>query len=159
MEEQLHNQTDSQGRKQGYWETPFEHDRYIKADLGEHSRRSGFWEHYVEGIGKGQYVDGMRQGKWKYYYSKNGLLESEGHYKDDLRHGFWKYYNYSGSPIIEGHYLNDHKEGLWKKSYWRDEEDIYYEPSFYFYRGGELDEKTTERIYFLVYYLEYAGLI
>jgi antitoxin component YwqK of YwqJK toxin-antitoxin module len=91
MKEQLHNQTDSQGRKQGYWE---ETDKY---DL----------------IWKGHYVDGLREGLWQTYFS-NGILWKEEHYLNGKRHGLWKMYRRDGTLQEEVHYLNGDLHGLWK---------------------------------------------
>ena len=98
MATQLHNQTDSQGRKQGYWE---ETDGWGHTEFG-----------YTE---KGHYVDGLRQGLWKNYY-KDGTLMGEEHYLNGELHGLWKSYHDDGATLWgEGHYLNDMKHGLWKK--------------------------------------------
>ena len=88
----LHNQTDSQGRKQGYWE---ETDEY------------GF-------IRKGHYVDDLRQGLWKVYY--DDIHQAEEHYLNGKRHGLWKRYHHDGVTLwIKGHYLDDKRQGLWKR--------------------------------------------
>jgi antitoxin component YwqK of YwqJK toxin-antitoxin module len=98
MKEQLHNQRDSQGRKQGYW---------------EETEESG----PVKGhIIKGHYVDGLREGLWK-WYREDDTLREEGHYLDDKRHGLWKWYHDDGTLGSEVHYLDNKRHGLWKTYY------------------------------------------
>jgi len=88
----LINQTDSQGRKQGYW---------------EETQKSAYTE-------KGHYVDGLRQGVWKTYYI-DGTLWSEGTYLNDMRHGLWKHYYEDGVTLSkEFHYLNGQLYGSFK---------------------------------------------
>jgi len=93
MAEQLINQTDAQGRKQGYWE------------------ETGKWSDTE----KGHYVDGLRQGLWKGYRSKNGKLRWESHYLNDIPHGLEKQYREDGVTLSsEGPYLNGNQHGHWK---------------------------------------------
>jgi len=98
MAEELLNQTDAQGRRQGPWEE--------KTEWGD------TW--------KGLYVDGLRQEIWK-RYTKKGVLMEESSYIDGKQDGPWKHYRPNGNGMLwmEGHYLNGEQHGLWKE-YWEE---------------------------------------
>ena len=117
MAEQPHNQTDSQGRKQGYWE---ETGKWGKIEKGHYvdGLRQGAWQIYREdGVtlgSEGNYLNGERQGLWKSYYD-DGILREEGPYHNGQQHGLWKVYHEDGVTLyVEGHYLKGDKHGVWK---------------------------------------------
>jgi antitoxin component YwqK of YwqJK toxin-antitoxin module len=121
MAEQPHNQTDSQGRKQGYWE---ETDGWAPTEFGYTEKghyvdglRQGLWKNYYKDgtlMGEEHYLNGELHGLWKVYYD-NGTLGSEGHYLNGKPHGLWKSYHSNGTLQWEGHYLNGEQHGLWKR--------------------------------------------
>ena len=115
MAKKLINQTDSQGRKQGYWK---ETDKYGFIWKGHYvdDLRQGLWKNYYKDgtfMGEGHYLNGKLHGLWKVYY-QDGTLMSEGHYLNGERQGLWKDYHEDGTPMREGNYLNWEKHGLWK---------------------------------------------
>jgi len=57
---------------------------------------------------------GMKQGKWKGYYS-NGKLAWEGELLMGKRNGHWKLYDEAGNLVGEGDYNMDKKTGFWKE--------------------------------------------
>ena len=69
-------------------------NNYLSKDMGTDS-----YEY------KGEYLNGQKHGKGKYY--KNGKLIYEGEYVNGKRHGKGKEYNYSNNKLeFEGEYLN-----------------------------------------------------
>ena len=144
MAEQPHNQTDSQGRKQGYWE---ETGRLGETGKGLYvdDLRQGLWKaynsngtlwwenHYLNGelhgihkryrldsdgaiLYEATYLNGKVHGTRKKYYD-DGTLESETLYQNDLRQGPFKDYHTNGNTHHEGQYVDDLKQGIWK-TYW-----------------------------------------
>ena len=102
---------------------------------------TGEWKTFFKNNGKikstGNYNEGLKEGKWTYYYP-NGNKEQEGVFKDDLLKGEWKwyynngqlkrkeYYNSKqllegtvveydslGKEITRGDYYNGRQEGEW----------------------------------------------
>ena len=53
---------------------------------------------------KGNYKDGKEDGKWTYFYRKNGQIEREITYKDGKLDGKWTNYNERGTILFEGNY-------------------------------------------------------
>mgnify|MGYP001170638531 CR=1 FL=1 len=69
-------------------------------------------------IVKGKYVNGKKEGSWK-YYAENGKVIKKGKYKEGKEEGLWKFYDveyyYSkGKVQIIGKYKEGKEEGLWK---------------------------------------------
>ena len=63
---------------------------------------------------EGEYLNGKRNGKGKYYYD-NGILYFEGEYLNGERNGKGKEYRYYGELRFEGEYLNGKRNGKGKK--------------------------------------------
>lgn len=76
--------------------------------------KQGPWkEYYTEGTlrGEGEYFDGARIGKWKFYHL-NEKLEQVGKYrKGGKAHGDWIWYYENGSVRREETYLNGKEDG------------------------------------------------
>ncbi len=65
-------------------------------------------------LAKGRYKNGMRVGKWKFYY-ENGKLKSKGKYRKNCREGRWKEYHNNGKLRSNGKFNSDAKDGYWKE--------------------------------------------
>ena len=77
--------------------------------------RNGLWVYRIGDIvEKGRYVNDLRQGTWKGYYS-NGRLFYEGNFYQGYPHGKFLFYYDSGLLKEEQHYVNGIKERVWKK--------------------------------------------
>jgi uncharacterized protein len=63
-----------------------------------HGQKYGYWENYLFNriCSKGSFVNGKRNGLWKYYYYE-GMINTEGVFKNDKPHGYWKQYNKNGT--------------------------------------------------------------
>ena len=59
--------------------------------------------YYPDGTlsGKGEMVDGLREGAWTFYHSWGSAIESKGMYKAGKLSGIWKFFNKRGRPIRE----------------------------------------------------------
>lgn len=73
--------------------------------------------HWVEGENgyreEGDYLEGVRDGIWKYYYSGD-LLYFEGKFVDGTPDGLHKWYYKNGKVMRQGKYVMGLKEGDWK---------------------------------------------
>jgi antitoxin component YwqK of YwqJK toxin-antitoxin module len=77
--------------------------------------QNGLWIYCVgDIIEKGKYVNDLRQGTWRGYYS-NGKLMYEGHFQQGYPNGKFLFYYESGLLKEEQYYLNGIKEKVWKK--------------------------------------------
>ena len=135
----LINQKDSLGRKQGHWivyKDPISDS--IKLEEGDYvdGKKEGFWVKYHEdGITpkiKGEYTNNRPKGtytKGGYYpvttsdslrhdtvYVKNNL--EEGMYVNDRKEGLWiKYHEDGKTPKLKGFYVNNRPSGKYWKYY------------------------------------------
>ena len=67
-------------------------------------------------VGRGSYVEGVRNGHWSLYFGKG--FSEEGPYVNGKRHGFWvekgdDRFPHIGRDRSEGHYVNGEMHGLW----------------------------------------------
>lgn len=97
--------------------TEYHHSGKIMA-LGERTgtRNTGHWQYFGEDEklqSEGEYVNGKKQGEWRYYHS-NGKLASKGTFDDDESTGVWEYYFEDGKLNSTGEYLGGKKSGYWK---------------------------------------------
>lgn len=77
--------------------------------------KEGFWRTTVnDHIEEGNYVSGLRDGKWKYYYI-DGTIKFEGSYVQGNPDGKHKYYYENGILKEEQYYVQGFKEKHWKK--------------------------------------------
>ena len=60
----------------------------------------------------GEYLDGVREGRWVYRYGSGDKLAS-GNYRDGVRKGRWKFYWQSGALASEGTYKEGEAGGQW----------------------------------------------
>ncbi|BDS10430.1 energy transducer TonB [Aureispira anguillae] len=59
----------------------------------------------------GAYKNNLRDGGWKFYSHRKGLVTSEGKYKDGELQGKWKNYDSEGNILNEITWVDDVKEG------------------------------------------------
>ncbi|WP_172843093.1 toxin-antitoxin system YwqK family antitoxin [Ichthyobacterium seriolicida] len=109
--------------------------------IDDNGLKNGFWKYYKNDKlnSCGNYVNGQKQGIWKYYYP-NGVLEQEENfldgkldgekiwyyrdskllrkenYKNGKRHGLFIEYNTMGIISVSGNYTSGLKSGKWESS-------------------------------------------
>jgi antitoxin component YwqK of YwqJK toxin-antitoxin module len=76
--------------------------------------KEGHWIESHNGFKEeGDYLDGVREGIWKHYYSGD-ILEFEGNFIDGTPDGLHKWYYKNGKVSVQGKYVMGMKEGDWK---------------------------------------------
>lgn len=136
------NQTDNQGRKQGFWkkyngmgylryEGHFEDDipvgefKYyypngnirtisMMSDNGDLSR-SKLYHRNGKLMAEGKYFKQSKDSIWNYYSENFGILLSTETYVNTVKQGVWKTYYPSGVVAEEINYSRNAKNGSWKK--------------------------------------------
>ena len=63
---------------------------------------------------KGEYIGGMKTGKWKAIYINTNKIKFQGEYLNDIEIGRHIYYYSNGNKRKEGKYKDGEKEGDWK---------------------------------------------
>jgi TonB family protein len=90
---------------------------YSSIDSDFNKGREGAFVFYLPSGNKhseGSYIRGKKNGRWKNYYSANGLLKNEETYLDDSLSGpYIGYDSETGSKSIEGQYVKGKMEGVW----------------------------------------------
>ena len=61
---------------------------------------------------QGQYVNGLKEGKWNHYH-RTGIVQGKGTYINDNQTGEWEYYYESGKLHYKGSYTNNLQTGEW----------------------------------------------
>lgn len=138
------NQTDKQGRKQGYWEkeyasgslqykgnfkndkptgefTRFYENGVMQAfmvfdDNGIKSQATLFYDN-GEKAATGNYINTKKDGEWIYYSFYTNKLVSKETFQNGLKHGISVIYFENGRPSQELFWQNDLKHGQWKQYY------------------------------------------
>ncbi|MDP4189374.1 MAG: toxin-antitoxin system YwqK family antitoxin [Bacteroidota bacterium] len=136
---QLSNQVDATGKKQGLWKkydgsvlvskgtykdgypegefTYYYENGSVKAVslFSEKAQKVVSTSFYRSGIkmSEGTYFNKKKDGEWKYYTEDKVLLAAE-NYKIGNREGVWKSYYPNGTLNLEAHYLSNNKSGVWK---------------------------------------------
>ena len=115
---------DKKGKKQGEWiEYYISHfinpNDSIRVKRASGSYVNGFkngdWKYYYENGSleqKGKFIKGKIHGKWKWYYENGNLLRDEEFIKGK-ENGVITEYSDSGKVVMKGIYLNGLKEGKW----------------------------------------------
>ena len=67
-------------------------------------------EFWMDDYSQGEYLNGKRNGLWKYYDKKDGTLIKEVEYLNGEYHGKWKRYYKNGTLSIDIEYLNGEKK-------------------------------------------------
>ena len=65
-----------------------------------------------EGLERGSFKDGKKDGPWV-NYNEDEQLSSEGTFKDGKREGLWVWYYDNGQLSSEGTYKDGEKDGPW----------------------------------------------
>lgn len=83
--------------------------------IDEEGTQQGKWKYYYPDsklLGKGQFKNGVRFGKWIFYHP-NGNVEQVGYYNNKGQlHGKWDWFYESGHILKEEHYVNGKLDGL-----------------------------------------------
>ena len=95
-EEETVNQTDTNGKKTGVWET-----KHKNGNIKE----------------RGEYENNKRVGEWETNYD-NGKIKHIGGYDNDKMVGEWKFYDKSGKLTTTGEYVNGKAAGEWITTNW-----------------------------------------
>ena len=66
----------------------------------------------AEGLIKGLFKNGKREGFWQFYWD-NGQLWKKGNYTSGNQVGFWEHYHANGKLWQKGHYKTGMKDGVW----------------------------------------------
>lgn len=141
MAQDMSNQTDDRGRKQGVWESrypqggirykgqfrndkPYGEFRYfhpsgelravqVFSDNGRIARNKTYAENGLL-IAEGKYINQKKDSIWRFYSDIDGNLLSEESYLDDQRHGLVKnYYPENGKVSEIIHYESGIRNGDW----------------------------------------------
>ena len=100
-EEETVNQTDTNGKKTGVWETKHKNGNIKERGEYENNKRVGVWETKHDNgnlFKRGGYVNGIAEGEWK-FYDKSEKLKTTGKYVNGIAEGEWKIYNPDGEEI------------------------------------------------------------
>ena len=80
----------------------------------------GLWQGFYSS-GKpnysGEYKNGKKNGKWLYWFERNGKLREEATYVMGFKHGHWIQYTENGFTDSEGKYRRGKQTGTWKYYY------------------------------------------
>lgn len=106
------NKYNSNGQKEGYWETIFGHDCH--KGYFSNGIREGSWEVYIKNniISKYNYKNGVLDG-YTEKYDENGDLLCVGNFKNGERTGHWVYYK-DGDILKKGNLFNMIEVGYWE---------------------------------------------
>jgi antitoxin component YwqK of YwqJK toxin-antitoxin module len=113
------NQSDNQGRKQGYWRVTYENGKIKYQGFFKDNKPLGEMKKYYEsGALKAiQEFTNDKKSKVKLYY-QNGVLAGEGNFIESEKDSIWKYYSYYDKTLIlDEKYIKGVKEGYSRKYY------------------------------------------
>ncbi len=104
----------SAGKPQGLWKWWYPNKQLLREETFRKGKEDGEVIEY-DSLGNvithGEFVDGMREGKW--YYNVNDHTE-EGEFRDNERHGLWTYKYHDGKTAFSGEYMNGMPTGKHK---------------------------------------------
>jgi len=109
------NQTDSQGRKQGYWEE-MDINKHLWKGHYKNNKKEGIWRAYSDNkvlLSEVQYINNKKEGL-AVEYNHNGKLSRKGHYLRGKEHGLWKGYHETGAFSSIVHYHQGAWQGIWE---------------------------------------------
>ncbi|HRY31527.1 MAG TPA: hypothetical protein P5531_01005 [Bacteroidales bacterium] len=116
---------DQRGRADGDWKWYHETGTVLREMAFTNGREDGLMTEYSEDgkvIARGEYLDGLEQGKWIYDY---GDHREEGTYLNGQRDGEWQYYYENGNRGFEGKFVEDLPDGrhvyYWESGLKKDE--------------------------------------
>jgi hypothetical protein len=101
--------------------TPFtgKVDEGLERGSFRNGKKDGSWEIYYDNgqlLVKGDYKNGKKQGYWESYWD-DGKFGSKGDYKDGKRDGPWEIYYDNGQLWSKGDYTNNERQGYWEYYY------------------------------------------
>ncbi len=116
-------ETSPSGNRIGEWVIESEPDAveyyYAKGRYDENGERTGIWIETgrtfrgVEGVKKGEYVSGKKEGPWISAFDETfKTITEEGSYHQGVRSGPWKLWTYHRGWEL-GNFLNGRRTGLW----------------------------------------------
>ena len=117
------------GKDEGLWKF-YNQDGFLEKSINyKNGLFNGLWTNYrrnknnVIEIDESIYINGRREGVWKYYV--DNTLITEGYLKNKMRQRIWKYYHNNGQ--------------LKKETKWKDDKEIY--SRYWDENGNEIDKK------------------
>jgi antitoxin component YwqK of YwqJK toxin-antitoxin module len=135
-------------RRIGSWIYYYENGNVEQKGLFKRGVPDDLWKWYFESgnIKREEYYRlGIEEGE-SIEYDEEGIIIAIGNYIEGLKEGKWKYNFYFHTE--EGNYKNDFKDGFWKYSF--DNGQLYFKGSFsqgnpngkhlYYYKNGKLKE-------------------
>ena len=117
------------GKMEGLWKYYYKDGFLEKSRNYKNGLFNGLWTNYSRNenneleIDESIYINGRREGIWKYYV--NNTLIKEGYLKNKMRQRIWKYYHDNGQ--------------LKKETKWKDNEEIY--SRYWDEKGKEIDQE------------------
>lgn len=116
-----YNKTDDLGRKQGKWMEFYENGQLRYTGKFKNNEPVGEFVYYsAEGtmIGRGNYHDKKKQGKWEFFSEDNGALILLEHYDNGVLVDKSVVYNPVNQKVVEEtEYVNGLRHGIYSKYY------------------------------------------
>lgn len=101
-------------KREGIWKTFFE-DGVVKGEIEYQDDHGRYTEYYHSGkvMAEGPRAGSKNVGRWRYFAEEGGALQSEGDFVNGKKEGDWKFYYASGKLSSIGKYEKDEPTGLW----------------------------------------------
>ena len=115
--EEQKGEYDKKGRAQGPWKWYYESGNLLREEIYVNDLQEGIMIEYSDTgnvITKGEYIEGLKEGKWIY---EMGDYREEGVYKSGKRDGLWKHYYTNGTLRFEGNFIDGNPDGKHKYYY------------------------------------------
>lgn len=109
------NQTDSLGRKQGYWKVYYPKSKHLEYEgFFKDDKPQGLFKYYYEHDTIKAKVQFKQNGKYAYatLYHFNGKIMAKGKYIEQKKDSVWEFYNEWGQLINRENYLQGQRHGL-----------------------------------------------
>ena len=125
----------SKGKPTGEWKKFFADGKLQRKEFYENGKENGIMTEYApdspeasgQVIAEGNYVDGKKEGIWKF---NNNKYIAEGKFAEDKEEGAWKQFYTDGKLAFEGDFVEGQENGEHK----------------YFYEDGKLKESRIYRL-------------
>jgi len=101
-------------KREGIWKTYFE-DGVVRGEIEYSDDHGRYTEYFHSGkvMAEGPRAGNKNVGHWRYFAEEGGALQSEGDFVNGKKEGEWKFYYSSGKLSSIGKYENDEPSGLW----------------------------------------------
>jgi antitoxin component YwqK of YwqJK toxin-antitoxin module len=166
------------GKPNASWKWFFENGKLLREEMYLTGKEDGFSIEYNEQgdtIAFGEYIDGEREGKWKFkegdiklsgnfksgkldsiwvHYFSNGSISFTGNFINGLPYGKHKAYYPSGSLKWEGKYVDGKRDGDWR-SYYEDGTEML----TISYKNGIEDKYDGVRVFPIFEEIDFDSLI